>query len=100
MHKHLTTQWEAKGGNVFAGKDCIAICDTDNADEQTCEAKARLMAAAPDLVKALNALVGCCEGHPAFTRGTNTITMQRMHAARAAIAKAAPQSAAERMRRG
>lgn len=53
MHKHLTTPWEAKGGSVFAGKDCIAICDTDNADQQTYEAKARLMAAAPALVAAL-----------------------------------------------
>lgn len=55
MHKHLTTPWEAKGSGVFAGKDCIAICDTDNADQQTCEAKARLMAAAPALLSALEA---------------------------------------------
>jgi hypothetical protein len=26
-HKHLTTPWEAKGDAVFAGNDCIALCD-------------------------------------------------------------------------
>lgn len=52
-HKHLTTPWVANGAYVFAGSDCIAICDTDNADEATYEAKARLMAAAPALIAAL-----------------------------------------------
>lgn len=52
-HKHLTTPWVANGAYVFAGNDCIAICDTDNADEATYEAKARLIAAAPALIAAL-----------------------------------------------
>lgn len=55
-HKHLTTPWVANGAYVFAGSDCIAICDTDNADEATYEAKARLMAAAPALIAALETI--------------------------------------------
>lgn len=56
-HKHLTTPWVANGAYVFAGSDCIAICNTDNADEATYEAKARLMAAAPALIAALEGML-------------------------------------------
>lgn len=56
-HKHLTTPWVANGAYVFASSDCIAICATDNADQATYEAKARLMAAAPALIAALEEAV-------------------------------------------
>lgn len=46
-------QWEAKGSYVFEGGDCIAICDTDNASTATYARRAKIMAAAPDLLEAL-----------------------------------------------
>jgi hypothetical protein len=52
------------------------------------DANARLIAAAPELLEALKALVACCETYPAFQKETNQITFGRMEAARAAIAKA------------
>lgn len=51
-----TTEWAAIGAYVFQGRDCIAICDTDNGTKAEYERKARLMAAAPDLLVALKAL--------------------------------------------
>lgn len=45
--------WEAKGAYVFDGKDCIGICDTDNATTDVYEKRARKMAASPDLQDAL-----------------------------------------------
>lgn len=53
-----TGPWEAKGANVFAGRDCIAICDTDNAPVETMEANARLMAAAHSLLGIVQRLAG------------------------------------------
>lgn len=85
QHKHLTTPWEAKGGYVFAGKDCIAICDTDNADEQTYEAKARLMAASQDLLSALKALYDYLIDNDVDGL---TAHAEEMGVARAALAKA------------
>jgi hypothetical protein len=49
----MASNWEAKGSYVFEGSDCIAICDTDNADTATYERRAKIMAAGPDLSEAL-----------------------------------------------
>jgi hypothetical protein len=49
---------------------------------------AALIAAAPELLAALKALVACCETYPAFQKESNPITFGRMDAALAAIAKA------------
>jgi hypothetical protein len=46
-------QWQAKGSAVFAGNDCIAVCDTGNATKSVYENHARLMAAASDLLDVL-----------------------------------------------
>jgi hypothetical protein len=88
MSKHTPGPWEAKGTDVFAGKNCIGICDTDNDTQKRMEANARLMAAAPDLLAALQSLVASCEKHLAFRKPTNPVTRDRMAVARAAIAKA------------
>ena len=53
MSKPTPGPWEAHGANVFAGKNCIAICDTDNDTQERMEANARLIAAAPELLAAL-----------------------------------------------
>jgi hypothetical protein len=52
------------------------------------QANQHLISAAPDMLEALRRLVACCEKHPAFTKPSNRITLDRMDAARAAIAKA------------
>ena len=49
MSKPTPGPWEAHGANVFAGKNCIAICDTDNDTQERMEANARLIAASPTL---------------------------------------------------
>ena len=56
--EHTPGPWVAMGRYVFAGKDCIGICDTDNAPPARMEANARVMAAAPDLLAALKDLLG------------------------------------------
>lgn len=57
MHEKLANAvWEAKGSYVFDGRDCIAVCDTDNDTESNYARKARLMAAAPKLLRALKAM--------------------------------------------
>lgn len=53
--KHLT-DLKADGANVFAGRDCVGMFDTDNADLSTYEAKAKLFASAPALLAAAEAL--------------------------------------------
>lgn len=47
----MASNWEAKGSYVFEGSDCIAICDTDNADTATYERRAKIMAAGPELLE-------------------------------------------------
>lgn len=47
--------WEAVGKYVYRGKDCIGIFDTDNATEAFMEERARVAAAAPDLLEACKA---------------------------------------------
>lgn len=48
----LEKTWRQEGMYVFEGSDCIAICDTDHVSVRKCEKRARLMAAAPDLLEA------------------------------------------------
>jgi hypothetical protein len=48
----------------------------------------RLIKAAPDLLEALRGLIACCEQYPAFNNPRNVLTISRLNAARAAIAKA------------
>jgi len=70
--KHTPGPWTAKGQYVFAGPDCIGICDTDNASVERCEANARLMAAAPDLLEALRtciAMIDASMEHQPFEEG-------------------------------
>lgn len=54
---HTPGKWEAKGLYVFAGNNCIGICDTDNDTETRMKANAKLMAAAPDMLEALKAII-------------------------------------------
>ncbi len=81
----------------YAGAICTihfdngkAISDGGNDAPPLEEAKANAQAisALPDLIEALLDLVRCCEAHPAFTKPTNTMTVGRMDAARAALKKA------------
>jgi hypothetical protein len=46
---HTPTPWIAHDANVFAGSNCIAICDTDNAPV------ARMQANATHIVRCVNA---------------------------------------------
>jgi hypothetical protein len=84
-------EWRALGSSVFAGSNCIGICDTDNASEDRYEANAWLMASAPDLLDALKSVVSILDAvrHTVGLRG-NQLT--RMEKARAAIAKVEAQS--------
>lgn len=47
MTRRTKGPWMARESGVFAGKNCIAVCDTDNATQEVYEANADLMAAAP-----------------------------------------------------
>lgn len=49
--------WEAVGKYVYRGKDCIGIFDTDNATEAFMEERARVAAAAPELLDAASNLL-------------------------------------------
>jgi hypothetical protein len=53
MAKATKGDWRSADGYVFSGRNCIAICDTDNATPAIYAANARLMAAAPDLLACL-----------------------------------------------
>jgi hypothetical protein len=50
----IQEHWNARGPYVFRDRDCIGICDTDNATQSVMEARARMMAAAPDLFNAIH----------------------------------------------
>lgn len=54
--KHTPGRWEAKTAYVFAGNDCIAVCDTDNDTDARYQANAHLIAAAPDMLEALEGI--------------------------------------------
>ena len=49
-------RYEARGDAVFLGRACIAICDTENLPKAKNEANARLIAAAPRILAALQAV--------------------------------------------
>jgi hypothetical protein len=46
-------KYEARGDAIYLGKDCIALLDTDVSPKAVNEARARLFAAAPELLMAL-----------------------------------------------
>jgi len=87
MAAHTPGPFSAKGKYVFAGRDCIAICDTDNAPEERMEANARLFAAAPDMLETLKGVVRVL---PRFqmARMLSASEIAALEEARAAIAKA------------
>lgn len=74
--------WAARGKYVFAGGDCIGICDTDNASDGRMEANARLIAAAPEMYEALKLVM---------QHGRIDDSEHRMNLVAAAIAKAEAQ---------
>lgn len=49
--------YEAKGGYVFLGKDCVAICDTDNGTQAEYDARAKLFAASDEMLAACRKVV-------------------------------------------
>ncbi len=90
MSKHTKAPWEWLGEKVF-GDDGLTVCsDVNGEDQETYEANARLIAAAPDLYEALQGLIslldsGCCA---AAIRDEDGPVGSAMRLARAAIAKA------------
>jgi hypothetical protein len=58
MNKRTQGEWFASHAAVFGPKGCIAVTDTDNANTETYEANARIMAAAPEMLAALKTIGG------------------------------------------
>lgn len=56
--KHTPGPWRAHGDAVFSPDGCIAICGTDLLTPATNEANARLIAAASDMLAALQYIMG------------------------------------------
>jgi hypothetical protein len=92
MTKPTPGPWEAKGAYVFAGKNCIGICDTDNATQKRMEANAKLIAAAPDLLAALELISSfggkTLIGDGRYDEGAAHAFAQAADVASAALAKA------------
>jgi hypothetical protein len=99
MTKHTPGPWKAEIDEQVPERGAVyvegpqgwlnqAVADCGFNDVETDEANARLIAAAPELLEALQSLVASCEKHLAFRKPTNPVTRDRMAAARAAIAKA------------
>ena len=101
--EHTPGPWVAMGRSVFAGKDCIGICDTDNAPSLRMEANARVMAAAPKMLAALKRFIadydeenppddmpnaGCIECTAGTVPNRLNTGLCKYHQAREAIAKA------------
>lgn len=95
MSKHTTGPWnigcanfkeEAEIGIHGPGADGFVICDlqADGYDEDTQKANAKLIAAAPDLLEALESAEMALLGYT----HKNEITLSALYKARAAIAKA------------
>lgn len=53
--------WWADEFYVYAGSDCIGMCDTDNGSDARYAANALLMAAAPDLLEMAKLFERCVE---------------------------------------
>lgn len=87
MSEHTPGHWHASGYAVFAGKNCIAVCDTDNSKPERYDANARLIAAAPEMLEALRGLANALEMEPG-PRGVMDLVPGAIEKARAAIAKA------------
>lgn len=87
MSAHTPGPWEqgSNGGNkVFAGHDAVALVNTSMPAHA---ANACLIAAAPDLLAALGALI---DAHRAVVHGESShVPASLLNAAEAAIAKAA-----------
>lgn len=79
---HTPSNWLAEGPYVFARSDCIGICDTDNATKARMNANAAMMAAAPDMLRALKSVEDYLDG---FKRIGNEVELRNI---RDAIAKA------------
>ena len=89
--------------SIFANKDCIGICDTDNAPSLRMEANARVMAAALTMLAALKRYIadydeenppddmpdaGCIECTVGTAPNNRNTGLCKYHQAREAIAKA------------
>ena len=93
--KHTPGPWHIGVRTFHAGRDVygpkgepVAVADDAITATPEAEANARLIAAAPDLLAALEALTACASmSGPAGTTAY-LISNERMQAARAAIAKA------------
>ena len=91
MTTHTPGPWHKKGSRVYHQsnpgglKTDIAECFRDVGGPLPCEANARLMAAAPDLLAALEAVMACNKELGAISRPIG-------NEARAAIAKAKGQT--------
>ena len=98
MAKHTQGEWKQDGQSVTAngGKSFIARCPKDHADFQfgiprtEAEANAKLIAAAPDLLDALEAYVRADTTAltPVIPSRHNPKHVARLEQARAAIARA------------
>lgn len=53
--------WRASREYVFAGKNCIAICDTDNASLNRYENNARMMASSLEMYEAMQEFIDRCD---------------------------------------
>ena len=101
--EHTPGPWSADGHCVFAGKNCIGICDTDNAPPARMQANAHIMAAALTMLAALKRFVndydpecppddmpgaGCIECTAGTVPNNRNTGLCKYHQAREAIALA------------
>ena len=77
--KHTPGPWHASAKYVFAGKECVAICDTENFSKSKERANASLIAAAPDMRAAGDELANAAgDIHPT---APSSKSIERLHAA-------------------
>ena len=87
--KHTPGQWETLDNSIIAGAICIAVIEDDGGYEAPADqrlANARLIAAAPELLEALEAILKVGKGVPGPLNMIGTQMVREF--ARAAIAKA------------